>query len=49
LVATGGEGEVRDELAPLNILHRCQSCGEDHEWIIDEAAITVWTEALTAG
>jgi hypothetical protein len=44
LVATGTTADVLDELAPLNVLDRCQSCGERHEWTRDEAAITVTTE-----
>ena len=44
LVTTGITADVLDELAPLNVLQACQSCGEDHEWTRDEAAITVTTE-----
>ena len=43
LVATGVKADALEELAPLNLLHRCQSCGEDHEWTRSEAAITVMT------
>jgi hypothetical protein len=41
LVTTGVTADALDELAPLNVLETCQSCGEDHEWTRDEAAITV--------
>lgn len=44
LVPTGVTADVLDELAPLNVLVRCQSCGENHEWAREEAAITVTTE-----
>jgi hypothetical protein len=44
LVPTGMRVSGREELAPVNVLSACPSCGHAHEWVPHEAVVTAATE-----